>query len=456
MSDEGWPNPALEADVPALECPVNVVAWLEKLPPHILEIASTVALHGGGIWIVGGAVRDVCLGIDVHDIDFAVSLEPQRMMEIFPDSIPTGIDYGTVSLRGDDGVFYEATTLRTESNYDDGRRPEQVSWGISLSEDLERRDFTINAMAIDIARKVMHDPHHGLQDMERGMLRAVGQAYRRISEDGLRILRAYRFLDRGKAGVWQFDFDLSEALRKNSHMLKAVTNERIWMEWLKILNGKNVAAVVEKMARDGILDCFLPGEWAAQHLRLAALEHPFIYDFDGLTRFALILAEFFSIEVDEALIELKLSKKQRTYILDLHNRFGTLPEESLASMRVFRAVLEPHAEQHLKLEVVLRSHGISPSGGSGNEDADTVYGLLEALETLTPLKRGHDSLIDGHWLMERTGIAKGKALGRLKAWLHRLQIERDLIDSAEVEAVLCSLHWTEENHLDWPKLQYPD
>ena len=218
MSDEGWPNPALEADVPALECPVNVVAWLEKLPPHILEIASTVALHGGGIWIVGGAVRDVCLGIDVHDIDFAVSLEPQRMMEIFPDSIPTGIDYGTVSLRGDDGVFYEATTLRTESNYDDGRRPEQVSWGISLSVDLERRDFTINAMAIDIARKVMHDPHHGLQDMERGMLRAVGQAYRRISEDGLRILRAYRFLDRGKAGVWQFDFDLGEALRKNSHM----------------------------------------------------------------------------------------------------------------------------------------------------------------------------------------------------------------------------------------------
>jgi tRNA nucleotidyltransferase (CCA-adding enzyme) len=127
MSSEGWPNPALEADVPALECPANVVAWLEKLPSRILDIASTIAQHGGGIWIVGGAVRDVCLGLDVHDIDFAVSLEPQRMMEIFPDSIPTGIDYGTISIRGE-GVFYEATTLRTESNYDDGRRPEQVSW----------------------------------------------------------------------------------------------------------------------------------------------------------------------------------------------------------------------------------------------------------------------------------------------------------------------------------------
>ena len=455
MTKEGWPNPALQADVPAIECPIGVMEWLEKLPTSVLDIASKVAEHGGGIWIVGGAVRDACLGIDVHDIDFAVSLEPQQMMEIFPDSLPTGIEYGTVSLRGGD-QFYEATTLRTESDYEDGRRPEQVHWGVSLSEDLERRDFTINAMAIDIARKVMHDPHHGLQDIERGTLRAVGQAYRRISEDGLRILRAYRFLDRGNAGVWKFDFELSEALRQNAHMLKAVTHERIWMEWLKILNGKNVAAVVEKMAHDGVLDCFLPGEWRSQHLRIAALYHPYVHDFDGLTRLALLLSECFSIEVEDALLELKMSKKERTYILDLHRRFGTLPSASSASMRVFRTVLEQHAEQHLKLEIVLRSQDLSPSMGSSDESADEVYGLLEALEELAPLKSGNQSLVDGHWLMQRTGLGKGRALGRLKAWLHRLQIERDLANEGEVEAVLCSLHWTEENHLDWPQLQFPD
>ena len=455
MTREGWPNPALQADVPAIECPTGVIEWLEKLPTSVLDIASKVAEHGGGIWIVGGAVRDACLGIEVHDIDFAVSLEPQQMMEIFPDSLPTGIEYGTVSLRGGD-QFYEATTLRTESDYEDGRRPEQVDWGVSLSEDLERRDFTINAMAIDIARKIMHDPHHGLQDIERGMLRAVGQAYRRISEDGLRILRAYRFLDRGTAGVWKFDFELSEALRQNAHMLKAVTHERIWMEWLKILNGKNVAAVVEKMAHDGVLDCFLPGEWRSQHLRIAALYHPYVHDFDGLTRLALLLSECFSIDVEEALIDLKMSKKERTYILDLHSRFGTLPDASLASMRVFRTVLEQHAEQHLKLEIVLRNHDLSPSMGSSNESADEVYGLLEALEELAPLKSGNQSLVDGHWLMQRTGLGKGRALGRLKAWLHRLQIERDLANEGEVEAVLCSLHWTEENHSDWPQLQFPN
>lgn len=455
MTGDGWPNPALQADVPALECPPGVLDWLENLPSSVLDIASKIAEHGGGIWIVGGAVRDVCLGLEVHDIDFAVSLEPQQMMELFPDSLPTGIEYGTVSLRGGD-QFYEATTLRTESDYEDGRRPEQVHWGISLSEDLERRDFTINAMAIDIARKVMHDPHHGLQDIERGMLRAVGQAYRRISEDGLRILRAYRFLDRESAGVWKFDFELSEALRQNAHMLKAVTHERIWMEWLKILNGRNVAAVVEKMAHDGVLDWFLPGEWRSQHLRVAALSHPYVHDFDGLTRLALLLCECFSIEVEEALIELKMSKKERTYILELHRRFGTLPSTSIASMRVFRAVLEHHAEQHLKLEIVLRSHELSPSMGSGDESADEVYGLLEALEELAPLKVGSQSLVDGHWIMQRTGLGKGRALGRLKAWLHRLQIERDLSNPDEVEAALCSLHWTEENHLDWPQLQFPD
>ena len=108
MTRDGWPNPALQADVPALECPTRVVDWLENLPSHVLDIASKIAEHGGGIWIVGGAVRDACLGLEVHDIDFAVSLEPQQMMEIFPDSLPTGIEYGTVSP-----VSYTHLTLPT-------------------------------------------------------------------------------------------------------------------------------------------------------------------------------------------------------------------------------------------------------------------------------------------------------------------------------------------------------
>ena len=381
MRIEEWPTPALEADLPSLECPPHVHKWIDNLPREVLGIVSTVAQNGGGIWVVGGAVRDVCLGLNVHDIDFAVSLEPQQMMELFPNAIPTGIDYGTVSLRGKQAL-YEVTTLRVESHYSDGRRPEQVKWGTSLSEDLERRDFTINAMAIDVARKVMHDPHFGMQDMERGLIRAVGQAYGRLSEDALRILRAYRFLDRGKAGIWEFDFELGEALRQNAHKLKVVTNERIWMEWHKILSGKNVGKVVEKMAHDGVLDTFLPGNWASQHVLLSALQHPYVHDFDGLTRFALLLCETLSIEVAAVLSQLKLSKKERRYILELHQKFGQLPKPSLPNLRVFRAVLEDKAELHLQLEIVTRSHNLSPSMGGSDEEVDEVYSLLESLEKM--------------------------------------------------------------------------
>ena len=205
-----------------------------------------------------------------------------------------------------------------------------------------------------------------------------------------------------------------------------------------------------------VLDTFLPGNWASQHVLLSALQHPYVRDFDGLTRFALLLCETFSIEVDEALVGLKLSKKERNHILDLHQRFGQLPTTSTSSLRVFRTVLGEKAELHLQLEVVTRSHNLSPSMGGSEEKVDDVYALLEKLENLPPLKAGHSSLVDGHWIMQRTGLPKGRALGKLKAWLHRIQIERDLASEEEIEDVLCSLHWSEENYLDWPVLQFPE
>ncbi len=455
MTSQQWPKIAVEADLPWIECPSHVLQWIENLPTDVLEIVSKVSENDGGIWIVGGAVRDVCLGLEVHDIDFAVTLEPEQMMDLFPDSIATGIEYGTVTLRGQNS-FYEATTLRVESEYTDGRRPQSVRWGTSLSEDLQRRDFTINAMALDVARKVMHDPHFGIQDIERGIVRSVGQAYARISEDALRILRAYRFLDRGKAGVWKFDLELSEALRQNASKLENVTEERIWMEFQKILNGENVAQVIEKMAHDGVLDMFLPGQWASQHLRLEALYHPYTSHFDGLTRLALLLCESFSIDVENALIELKLPKKDRMYIQNLHSRFGTLPEPKVSNLRVFRSVLQEQAVQHLELEIVIRTHELSPSMGTYDGDVSYVESLLDMLQRMPPLKAGNASLIDGHWLMQRTNLGKGIALGKLKSWLHRLQVERDLETMEDIEELLCSLHWNEENYHDWPSLQFPE
>ncbi|MDG1537562.1 MAG: hypothetical protein P8Q85_03290, partial [Candidatus Poseidoniaceae archaeon] len=150
-NQEAFSLPSL-GDAHNAPLPEQLVEWVNSLPKDINSIITKIAEAGGGVWIVGGAVRDALLGLHNQDIDLAVSLPPEKMLELFPDALPTGITYGTLTLRGEEGRFYEATTLRTESEYSDGRRPEVVNFGTSLLGDLERRDFTFNAMAIDARR----------------------------------------------------------------------------------------------------------------------------------------------------------------------------------------------------------------------------------------------------------------------------------------------------------------
>ena len=451
-NQEAFPLPSL-GDAHNAPLPEQLVEWVNRLPNDINSIITKIAEAGGGVWIVGGAVRDALLGLEDEDIDLAVSLPPEKMLELFPNALPTGIAFGTLTLRGEEGRFYEATTLRTESEYNDGRRPEVVNFGTSLLGDLERRDFTFNAMAIDARRHLLHDPFNGQGDLEKKRVRAVGQAYQRLSEDGLRILRAYRFLDRGEAGVWRFDPELSEALLQHRSMLSGVTNERIWMEWHKILAGQNAPDVIERMARDGVLDRFLPGKWSGQAHRMFAQRHSLCSTLNPLERFALLLAENDSIEVERTLKHLKLSKKDRKKVETIHQRFGRVPKNTLADLRVYRSVLQKRSKNHLEMEKVIRESGLKiPKMDSVNSEEIDV--LLHRLEELEPLRAGDESIVDGHWIMQRTGLGKGIVLGRLKMWLHRIQIERDLADSDAVEAALCSLNWEHANDAHWPKVEF--
>ena len=451
-NQEAFPLPSL-GDAHNAPLPEQLVEWVNRLPNDINSIITKIAEAGGGVWIVGGAVRDALLGLEDEDIDLAVSLPPEKMLELFPNALPTGIAFGTLTLRGEEGRFYEATTLRTESEYNDGRRPEVVNFGTSLLGDLERRDFTFNAMAIDARRHLLHDPFNGQGDLEKKRVRAVGQAYQRLSEDGLRILRAYRFLDRGEAGVWRFDPELSEALLQHRSMLSGVTNERIWMEWHKILAGQNAPDVIERMARDGVLDRFLPGKWSGQAHRMFAQRHSLCSTLNPLERFALLLAENDSIEVERTLKHLKLSKKDRKNVETIHQRFGRVPKNTLADLRVYRSVLQKRSKNHLEMEKVIRESGLKiPKMDAVNSEEIDV--LLHRLEELEPLRAGDESIVDGHWIMQRTGLGKGIVLGRLKMWLHRIQIERDLADSDAVEAALCSLNWEHANDAHWPKVEF--
>jgi tRNA nucleotidyltransferase/poly(A) polymerase len=225
------------------------------------------------------------------------------------------------------------------------------------------------------------------------------------------------------------------------------------MEWQKILAGQNAPDVIERMARDGVLDRFLPGKWSGQAHRMFAQRHSLCSTLNPLERFALLLAENDSIEVERTLKHLKLSKKDRKKVETIHQRFGRVPKNTLADLRVYRSVLQKRSKNHLEMEKVIRESGLKiPKMDSVNSEEIDV--LLHRLEELEPLRAGDESIVDGHWIMQRTGLGKGIVLGRLKMWLHRIQIERDLADSDAVEAALCSLNWEHANDAHWPKVEF--
>ena len=196
---------------------------------HLSE-ADRLVLDGlrsaGEAWIVGGWVREAASARRETDMDIATTLLPAEVKELFPRSLMVGEKYGTVIVRLDEEVSdgtWEVTTLRSEGSYGDGRRPDMVEFGRNIKDDLARRDFTINAMAIDSDGSVI-DPFGGVSDLREGVLRAVGIASERLGEAGLRIMRAYRFLD-SAGGMRDMEPSLKSAVRENLGMLDVVSRE---------------------------------------------------------------------------------------------------------------------------------------------------------------------------------------------------------------------------------------
>ena len=210
--DTPFMEEGLLADVKGLSMP-SLIPENEDLV-HVLDV---LCAGGYGAWML--AVQyEIAYLAELLRIRYLLSATPDEVIESFDDTIPTGKKYGTITVKSGNSMF-EVTTLRTESGYGDGRRPDVVEWGNSLHVDLSRRDFTMNAMAYDLMQKLLHDPFGGKNDLENGCLRAVGNASQRLSEDGLRIMRAYRFMDRNENGVWPPESQLSIALIEQRSML---------------------------------------------------------------------------------------------------------------------------------------------------------------------------------------------------------------------------------------------
>lgn len=212
---------------------MRIEHWPQQLQAAV-PVLERINQAGFEVYFVGGCVRDTLLRRPLHDVDLATSAYPQEIKQIFPQTIDTGIEHGTVTVIYQKKA-YEITTFRTESGYQDYRRPDKVEFVRSLKEDLKRRDFTINALAMNAQGEII-DLFAGMADLQQRQIRAVGVAADRFHEDALRMLRAVRFQA-------QLNFTIEKqtlaGIKTNAALLSHIATERIREEFIKLMEGCN-------------------------------------------------------------------------------------------------------------------------------------------------------------------------------------------------------------------------
>ncbi|MGE5558031.1 MAG: CCA tRNA nucleotidyltransferase [Bacillota bacterium] len=225
---------------------------LKGIPQEILEICRILSDRGYQAYLIGGAVRDLLRGCKPLDWDIVTDCLPDQAQSIFPDAFPSGIRYGTVSVKLG-AMTAEVTTMRKDGRYTDGRRPDQVIYSGDIHADLSRRDFTINAMAYHPGRDELVDPFGGRIDLRRRILRTVGDPRSRFAEDALRMLRLFRFIS-----VLGFKSCRKTLAAVNPLWLKNVSRERVREELSRLLTGENVKRGLSDLAGSGLLTEIIP------------------------------------------------------------------------------------------------------------------------------------------------------------------------------------------------------
>ena len=359
-----------------------------SIPSAIQSILTALRSRGHEACPVGGCVRDSLRGVEPEDWDICTSAIPEETMSCFPegDTIPTGIKHGTVTVRSG-GVTSEVTTYRTEGEYSDGRRPDSVTFVRSLSEDLRRRDFTVNAMALDEAGEVI-DLFGGQADLSDHLVRCVGEPNERFQEDALRILRALRFASKLDFGI---EAKTGSAVMQNRALLYGLSAERVWKELKGILVGPGCGRVLRNYS--AVLAILLPelGTESIERRSAAIAAAPA----DLCLRMALLLFGLDGQKSAEILKRLHCDNATRSRTLDL--------KEAL------EAPLPRTREGQLKLAQKL-----------GWADALLVAGLrdkkyaaeLKTLQAENPCLTVHDLCLSGDDLM-RLGAPTGEVIGAI-------------------------------------------
>ncbi|KRK46612.1 CCA tRNA nucleotidyltransferase [Dellaglioa algida] len=380
----------------------NLADEFLKAEPVIKSIEEA----GFEAYFVGGSVRDTILGLPIHDVDIATSAYPEEIKEIFNKTVDTGIQHGTVMVL-DHGEGYEITTFRTESTYQDFRRPDHVEFVRSLEEDLKRRDFTINALAMTHEGRII-DLFDGLQDLENHIIRAVGEADERFNEDALRMMRAIRFAS-------QLDFSIEEkttiALKKHASLLKKIAIERIHIEFVKLLLGKN--------PKTGL-----------QHFMTADLAR-YCPEFDNYMSELTNMAYLDSIKLSSeaaawslVIHVLKVSESDISHFLVAWKSSNELISNVQVAIRALNSILDKTIDRELMyetgLELLLTANEIATIF-----NRNIPIEILESDYEQLPIKSKKEMLVNGGQLIKEVGIQPGEKLGRILATLeHQVLMEK--------------------------------
>jgi len=398
-----------------------VDAELEQLdrlvPDPVREVCRVLADAGHQAVTVGGAVRDAILGRAPGDWDVATSARPDQVVALFRRTIPTGIQHGTVTVmagRGAERHAVEVTTFRGEGAYSDARRPDEVRFGVPLEEDLARRDFVVNAIAWDPIGRQLVDPFGGRSDLAARVLRAVGDPAARFGEDGLRIVRAIRFV-----AVLDFALDpaTEAAIPGALPSLAKVSRERVRVELVKLLAGPAATRALEVGRRTGILAQVLPeiADPAAAIARIDAVPQ------DGVVRTAALLLDVHPDQTDAALRRLTFSNADR--------------ERVVALVREVPALAGPTSDADLRRLLARTGTSLAPDLAALRPE---LAGRLAAAAS-APVSAA-DLALKGPDVMRVLGVSPGPAVGQaLRELLARVLDDPSLNTAPALEKLLVEL-----------------
>lgn len=407
-----------------------------NLPREVAAFAHIFRDAGYELYLVGGAVRDSIMGIKGADYDFASSATPEETSALFTRVIPTGIRHGTVTVPFQ-GRLFEVTTYRIDGDYGDSRHPDAVSYTRSLTEDLARRDFTINAIAYDPISRRLIDPHGGRADITARVIKTVGSAEDRFGEDALRMLRAVRFAAQLEFAL---DEEAYEAIGSRAPTILRIAVERISAELRKMMSALRpslgwtimhdttlLTHIIPELTEDRSIpvkvfphllmscDCAPPSH---EVLRWAALLHdvakPRCYAEDE-RGVSFIGHDALSAEIaTEILTRLRFPGKTVEAIAHLvrHHMYGYTSEWSDAAIRRF--ISRVGSDSVYDLTALSRADACGKGGVP--HDLPLVRELerrVEAiLESAPPLEK-RDLAVGGHDLMSELGIRPGPTIGHI-------------------------------------------